>query len=156
MHIWVLPLFYVEVCALYSWFFNKHYKHDATVRFVLLFSCLTSGGESCGGCASCRISSSINNNNNIKNNNDDIKNNGTARASSRSDCSARVNYWWSRQECKETYVSRFGLAVRRQAGKRKDLGSIPLRLSFLFKSCGLWTLSCDFVHHFLLKHRCPS
>ena len=27
-------------------------------------------------------------------------------------------------------VSRFGLAVRR---KRKDLGSIPLRLSFLFK-----------------------
>ena len=30
-------------------------------------------------------------------------------------------------------VSRFGLAVRRSAGKRKDLGSIPLRLSFLFK-----------------------
>ena len=26
-------------------------------------------------------------------------------------------------------------------------GSIPLRLSFLFKSCGLWTLSCDFVPH---------
>ena len=20
------------------------------------------------------------------------------------------------------------------------------------KGCGLWTLSCDFVHHFLLKH----
>ena len=36
-------------------------------------------------------------------------------------------------------VSRFGLAVRRQAGKRNDLGSIPLRLSFLFKKvvvCG--------------------
>ena len=36
-------------------------------------------------------------------------------------------------------VSWFGLAVRRQAGKRKDLGSIPLRLSFLFKKvvvCG--------------------
>ena len=32
-------------------------------------------------------------------------------------------------------------------GKRKNLGSIPLRLSFLFKSCGLWTLSCDFVPH---------
>ena len=30
-------------------------------------------------------------------------------------------------------VSRFGLAVRRQAGKQKDLGSIPLRLSFLFE-----------------------
>ena len=32
-------------------------------------------------------------------------------------------------------VSRFGLAVL--AGKQKDLGSIPLRLSSLFKSCGL-------------------
>ena len=45
-------------------------------------------------------------------------------------------------------VSRFGLAVRRQAGKQRDLGSNPLRLSFLFKSCGLWTLSlfvCLFV-----------
>ena len=31
------------------------------------------------------------------------------------------------------FVSRFGLAVRRLAGKRKDLGSIPLRLSFFFK-----------------------
>ena len=28
-----------------------------------------------------------------------------------------------------------------------DLGSNPLRLSFLFKSYGLLTLSCDFVHH---------
>ena len=34
-----------------------------------------------------------------------------------------------------------------KAGKRKDLGSNPLRLSFLFKRCGLWTLSCDFVPH---------
>ena len=41
-----------------------------------------------------------------------------------------------------TRVSRFGLA-----GKRSDLGSNPLRLSFLFKSCGLWTLSCDFIPH---------
>ena len=46
----------------------------------------------------------------------------------------------------EKNVSRFGLAVRRYAGKRKDLGSIPLRLSFLFKKvvvCGhcLVTLS---------------
>ena len=31
--------------------------------------------------------------------------------------------------------------------KQKDLGSNPLRLPFLFKSCGLWTLSCDFVRH---------
>ena len=35
---------------------------------------------------------------------------------------------------------RFGLAVRRWAGKRKVLGSTPLRLSFHFKSCGLWTI----------------
>ena len=43
-------------------------------------------------------------------------------------------------------VSRFGLAVRHWAGKQKDLGSIPPRLSFLFKKvvvCGhcLVTLS---------------
>ena len=44
--------------------------------------------------------------------------------------------------------SRSGPAVRRSAGKQRDLGSNPLRLSFLFKSCGLWTLSCDgFVPH---------
>ena len=45
-------------------------------------------------------------------------------------------------------VSKFGLAVRRWAGKQKDLGSIPLRLSFFFKKgCGLLTLSRDFVPH---------
>ena len=33
------------------------------------------------------------------------------------------------------------------SGKQRDLGSNPLRLSFLFKCCGLWTVSCDF---------CPS
>ena len=44
-------------------------------------------------------------------------------------------------------VSRFSLAVRHWAGKRRDLGSNPLRLSFLFKSRGLWTLSCDFIPH---------
>ena len=36
-------------------------------------------------------------------------------------------------------MSRFGLAVRRQAGMQKGLGSIPLRLSFFFKKlvvCG--------------------
>ena len=44
-------------------------------------------------------------------------------------------------------MSRFGLAVRLgKAGKQKDLGSIPLRLSFLFEKvvvCGhcLVTLS---------------
>ena len=34
-------------------------------------------------------------------------------------------------------VSRFGLAVKSQAGKLKGLGSIPLRLSFLFKKVGV-------------------
>ena len=35
-----------------------------------------------------------------------------------------------------------------QAGKQRDFGSNLLRFSFLFKSCGLWTLSnCDFVPH---------
>ena len=42
-------------------------------------------------------------------------------------------------------VSWFGLAVRRWAGKPRDLGLNPFQLSFLFKSCGLWMLSCDFV-----------
>ena len=40
-----------------------------------------------------------------------------------------------------------GPAVRRQAGRRRDLGSYTLRLSFLFKNCDVWTLSCDFVSH---------
>ena len=31
--------------------------------------------------------------------------------------------------------------------KQRDLGSNLLRLSFHFKSCGLWTLSCDIVPH---------
>ena len=37
-------------------------------------------------------------------------------------------------------MSRFGPAVRRKAGKQKDLGSIPLQLSSL-KKCGIVTLS---------------
>ena len=44
-------------------------------------------------------------------------------------------------------MSQFGLAVRHWAGKQRDLGSNALWLSFLFKSCCLWTLSCDFVPH---------
>ena len=34
-----------------------------------------------------------------------------------------------------------------KAGKQRDRGSNLLRLSFHFKSCGLWKLSCDFVPH---------
>ena len=47
----------------------------------------------------------------------------------------------------KTHKIQFGLAVRHEAGKQRDLGLNPLQLSFLFKSCGLWTLSCDFVPH---------
>ena len=36
---------------------------------------------------------------------------------------------------RQVTVSRSDLAVRRWAGKQKDLGSNPLRLSFLFTSC---------------------
>ena len=45
------------------------------------------------------------------------------------------------------FSERFGLAARRYAGKQRDLGSNPHWLYFLFKRCGLWTLSCDFVPH---------
>ena len=38
-----------------------------------------------------------------------------------------------------------GPAVRRQTGQQTDVSSIPLRLSFLFKSCGLRTLSTIIV-----------
>ena len=61
-----------------------------------------------------------------------------------------VRSLWTQSNSEEEgtcIVSGFGLAVRRQAGKQKDLGLIPPRLSFLFKSCGLWTLSRDFVPH---------
>ena len=34
-------------------------------------------------------------------------------------------------------------------GPRFDTASALL---YLQKGCGLWTLTCDFVHHFLLKH----
>ena len=50
--------------------------------------------------------------------------------------------------------SRFGLAVRRWAGKRKDLGSIPLRLSFLFKKvvvCGHYLVTLSLTINETLK-----
>ena len=44
-------------------------------------------------------------------------------------------------------MSRGGLAVRRQADKQTDLGSIRFRLSFLLKKIvGNRHLSCDFAH----------
>ena len=54
-------------------------------------------------------------------------------------------------------MSRFDIEVRRYAGKQRDFGSNLLRLSFLFKkSCGLWTLSCDFVPHNVETLKCLS
>ena len=53
--------------------------------------------------------------------------------------------WWNKavgwkkvEECEPVWPSG-------KAGKQRDLGSNLLRLSFLFKNCGLWTLSCDFI-----------
>ena len=45
-------------------------------------------------------------------------------------------------------VGRFGLAVRREAGKQKGLGSIPLRLSLLCKQ----VVVCGYC----LARLCPS
>ena len=47
-------------------------------------------------------------------------------------------------------MSWFGMVVRRQAGKQKDLGSIPLQLSFLFKKVVVHQHCLVTVHHFLL------
>ena len=41
----------------------------------------------------------------------------------------------------------FGALESRRDQEERDIGSNLLRLSFLFKSCGLWTLSCDFDPH---------
>ena len=47
--------------------------------------------------------------------------------------------------------SRLGQAVKnnnvRLVSSVQDLGSIPLRLSPLLRSGGMWTLSCEFVPH---------
>ena len=60
----------------------------------------------------------------------------------------KQHYWnWLRSLIRVAPVvtglreSRFGLAVRRYAGKRGILGSVLLRLTYLFKGCGLWTQS---------------
>ena len=49
--------------------------------------------------------------------------------------------WGGRGEEESDYVNVFGPAVRHWASKQKDLGSIPRRLSSLFKGYGLWHLS---------------
>ena len=42
-------------------------------------------------------------------------------------------YYIQVREYTPVVVSRFGLAVRREAGKQRDLGSNLLRISFIFK-----------------------
>ena len=52
------------------------------------------------------------------------------------------------------HQGRFGLAVRRYSGKQKGLGSIPLRLSFLFEKvvvCGHCLVTLSFTINELLK-----
>ena len=70
-----------------------------------------------------------------------------AKAFRTKSCSQRSFSNKSSNSLETSLVSRCGLAVRRQAGNQRDLGLNPLRLSFLSKSCGLWSLSCDFVPH---------
>ena len=51
-------------------------------------------------------------------------------------------------------VSRFGLAVRRLAGTRKDFGLIPLRLSLLFKKvvvCGHCLVTLSITSYWNIK-----
>ena len=57
-------------------------------------------------------------------------------------------------------MSRFGLAVKRLGGKQKDLGSIALRLSILFKKvavCGHCPVTSSLTINdiYIGSHRCP-
>ena len=57
----------------------------------------------------------------------------------------RVRVW----ELCESRGGRHGTLLVAVMGLWFDTASALLSLQ---KGCGLWTLSCDFVHHFLLKH----
>jgi len=55
----------------------------------------------------------------------------------------------NRAELYREHQGRFGPAVRRYAGKQKGLGSIPLRLSFLFEkvvACELCLVTLIVLH----------
>ena len=64
--------------------------------------------------------------------------------------------------CMVNCVSRFGLAVRRSAGKQRDLGSIPLRLSSRFSRlysafCPWWLESkVTFAQHIPINKYCSK
>ena len=47
----------------------------------------------------------------------------------------------------EVNVHQFGSVVKHQAGKKMDVDSSQLPLTFLFSNCGLWTLSCNFAQN---------
>ena len=51
------------------------------------------------------------------------------------------------ESCEVFSESRQPACPSGKASKQRDLGSNPLRLSFHFRSCGLWTLSCGSVPH---------
>ena len=52
------------------------------------------------------------------------------------------------KDCEPVWPSGKALGWKPE-GPRFDTASALLSLQ---KGCGLWTLSCDFVHHFLPKH----
>ena len=60
---------------------------------------------------------------------------GAERETCEAGGSGNISTWFSQY----SIVSRCGLAVRRLAGKQKDVGSI--RFGSPLSSCGLWTLS---------------
>lgn len=53
--------------------------------------------------------------------------------------------WWSPYTL--ISVHQFGSVVKHQAGKKMDVDSSLLPLTFLLSNCGLWTLSCDFAQN---------
>ena len=120
-------------------------------------TCAETAAVSCGTSHASAVSTPLrwifNKNNNNNNNNTRYKEaaHSCGITYQRSEPAARERriavYKSDQQQLLQGIVSRYGLAVRRSAGKQRDLGSNPLRLSFLFKSCGLWTLSCEFVPH---------
>ena len=68
------------------------------------------------------------------------------------DTHTRNNYLQTRRV--QLQLSRFGFAVRRQAGKQKWLGSIPLRLSLLCKKivvCGHFLVTLSLTIYETLK-----
>ena len=61
-------------------------------------------------------------------------------------CTLYINVFGvSAEHCELVWPS--GKVLGWYCGKQRDLGSNPHRLSFFFKSSGLWTLSSDFVPH---------